>query len=68
VRQLLGLIGEGGTGQVFRPRDTAILQGVAIKMLPTELADQPGYRAQFRSETHAAAVDRVAHHPDFRHL
>jgi hypothetical protein len=34
---------------------------VAIKMLPTELADQPGYREQFRSETHAAAQLTESH-------
>jgi serine/threonine protein kinase len=59
--QLLGLIGEGGTGQVFKARDTAILQDVAIKVLPTELTSQPGYREQFRREAHAAAQLTESH-------
>jgi serine/threonine protein kinase len=53
--RLLGLIGEGGMGQVFRARDTEIGRHVAIKVLPTDLASQPGYRERFRREAHTAA-------------
>ncbi len=53
--QLLGLISEGAMGRVFRARDKATGQDVALKMLPIELVDQPGYREQFRLETQAAA-------------
>ena len=53
--QLLGLIGEGGVGQVFRARDAETGQDVAIKVLPTELAGQPGYRERFRREAHTWA-------------
>jgi serine/threonine protein kinase, bacterial len=53
--QLLGLISEGAMGRVFRARDTATGQDVALKMLATELINQPLYREQFFSETQAAA-------------
>jgi serine/threonine protein kinase len=53
--QLLELIGEGGMGRVFRGRDTAIGRDVAIKVLPSELATEEGYRERFRREAHAAA-------------
>ena len=53
--QLLGLIGEGGMGKVFKAHDTAIDRDVAIKVLPTDLANEPGYRERFRREAHTAA-------------
>ena len=53
--RLLELIGEGGMGQVFKARDTAIDRDVAIKVLPTELATAAGYRERFRREAHIAA-------------
>jgi serine/threonine protein kinase, bacterial len=48
--QLLGLIAEDGTGRVCRARDTETGQEVAVKVLPSDLADQPGYREWFRRE------------------
>lgn len=53
--RLLGLIGEGAMGQVFKARDTVIGRDVAIKLLPTELAIEPGYRERFRREAYTAA-------------
>jgi serine/threonine-protein kinase len=53
--QLLGLISEGAMGRVFRARDTATGQDVALKMLALELVDQPGYREQFHLEAQSAA-------------
>jgi serine/threonine protein kinase len=53
--RLLGLIGEGAMGQVFRARDTLIPRDVAIKVLAGELATQPGYRERFRREAFTAA-------------
>ena len=42
-------------GKVFKAHDTAIDRDVAIKVLPTGLANEPGYRERFRREAHAAA-------------
>jgi serine/threonine-protein kinase len=53
--QLVGLIGEGGMGKVIKAHDTAIDRDVAIKVLPTDLANEPGYRERFRREAHTAA-------------
>jgi serine/threonine-protein kinase len=53
--QLLGSIGEGGMGQVFRARDREFARDVAIKVLPTQLTDQPGYRERFRREAQIMA-------------
>jgi serine/threonine-protein kinase len=53
--RLLALIGEGGMGKVYKAHDTVIGRDVAIKVLPTELGDQPGYRERFRREAHTAA-------------
>lgn len=53
--QLLELIGEGGMGKVYRARDAIIGRDVAIKVLPTELGAEPGYRDRFRREAHTAA-------------
>jgi serine/threonine protein kinase len=53
--RLISLIGEGGMGQVFRANDTVIGRDVAIKVLPTDLAAEPGFRERFRREAHTAA-------------
>lgn len=53
--RLLSLIGEGGMGKVYRAHDTVIGRDVAIKVLPTELGAEPGYRERFRREAHTAA-------------
>ena len=42
-------------GKVFKAHDTAIDRDVAIKVLPTDLANEPGYRERFRREAHTAA-------------
>jgi serine/threonine protein kinase len=53
--QLIALIGEGGMGKVYKAHDNVIGRDVAIKVLPTELSTEPGYRERFRREAHTAA-------------
>lgn len=53
--RLLSVIGRGGMGTVYRAHDTVIDREVAIKVLPSELGTEPGYRQRFRREAHAAA-------------
>jgi serine/threonine protein kinase len=53
--ELIDLIGEGGMGQVFRAHDTVMRRPVAIKVLPADLANQPGYRQRFEREAYTAA-------------
>lgn len=53
--RLLSLIGEGGMGKVYKAHDTVIDRDVAVKVLPAELAAEPGYRERFRREAYTAA-------------
>src|ERR1700757_4983675 len=53
--RLLSVIGAGGMGTVYKGFDTVIGRDVAIKVLPTELGAEQGYRERFRREAHTAA-------------
>jgi hypothetical protein len=57
--QLLGKLGEGGMGAVFRARDTKLDRAVAVKMLPAGSAPDAGAVARFRRE--AKALARLSH-------
>jgi len=52
-------IGAGGMGEVFRARDTKLDRDVAIKVLPSRLADSTS--ALLRFEREAKAVAALAH-------
>ena len=49
-------IGEGGMGQVWRAVDTKLDREVAIKVLPSELADNPQHLARLEREAKAIAA------------
>ena len=53
--RLLSLIGEGGMGKVYKAHDTVMDRDVAIKVLPPEMASEPGYEERFRREAYTAA-------------
>ncbi len=53
------MIGAGGMGRVYRARDTRLDRFVAIKVLSSEIADDPRSRERFDRE--ARVVSRLAH-------
>jgi serine/threonine protein kinase len=54
--RVLGKIGEGGMGQVYRARDTRLDRDVAIKILPAHVAQDPDRRSRFEREARAVAA------------
>ena len=58
---LEGEIGRGGMSVVYRARDLRLNRSVAIKVLPPELAHDPGVRARFTREAQTAAQLSHAH-------
>ena len=53
--EVLGLIGSGGMGSVFKARQPQLDRFVALKILSQELADQPGFSERFQREARALA-------------
>src|SRR5882762_383575 len=53
--EILSSIGAGGMGEVYRARDTRLDRIVAIKVLPTHLADRPELRERFEREAKTIA-------------
>jgi eukaryotic-like serine/threonine-protein kinase len=69
--QLAARIATGGMGEVWRAEDTVLDREVAVKVLKSEYADDPTFRARFEAEArHAAALvhPNVASVFDFGHL
>ncbi|MCJ7440581.1 MAG: protein kinase, partial [Thermoanaerobaculaceae bacterium] len=54
--ELLGLIGAGGMGEVYRARDTRLGRDVAIKVLPAEFAADAERLKRFEREAKATAA------------
>src|SRR5262245_18550012 len=57
--ELLGLIGAGGMGEVYKARDTRLDRNVAIKVLSTAVPADPQVRERVQRE--ARAISRLEH-------
>jgi len=59
--RIIGLLGRGGMGEVYRADDLKLGQAVALKFLPKALADDPVRRERFYAEVRIA---RQVSHPN----
>jgi Protein kinase domain len=59
--RIIGLLGRGGMGEVYRADDLRLGQPVALKLLPESLRHDPARLAQFHNEVRTA---RQVSHPN----
>jgi serine/threonine protein kinase len=57
--EILSPLGAGGTGEVYRARDTRLERTVAIKVLPLRLSASPESRQRFERE--AKKISQLSH-------
>ena len=53
--EILGLIGQGGTGAVYRARQRQLDRLIAMKILPAEVSQDPAFAERFMREARALA-------------
>src|SRR5262245_64566241 len=63
--EVVGAIGIGGMGEVYRAHDTRLQRDVAIKVLPPLFASDPDRLARFEREAHLLAA---LNHPNIAHI
>jgi len=54
--EILGHLGTGGMGEVYRARDTRLGREVAIKVLPAAVSSSPDHLTRFEREARAVAA------------
>ena len=59
--EIVGTLGAGGMGEVYRARDTRLGREVAIKVLPADKLPDPTRRARFEQEARAVAAFQHPH-------
>jgi Tol biopolymer transport system component len=59
--EILGHLGSGGMGEVYRARDTKLNRDVALKVLPPEFALDPERLARFKREAQVLASLNHSH-------
>jgi len=57
--EILGQIGAGGMGEVYRARDTRLERTVAVKVLPPHMSASPESRQRFERE--AKTISQLSH-------
>jgi eukaryotic-like serine/threonine-protein kinase len=57
--EIVGPLGSGGMGEVYRARDTRLDREVAIKVMADHIASDPGMRHRF--ETEARSIASLSH-------
>jgi serine/threonine protein kinase len=63
--EVVGLLGKGGMGEVYRARDTRLGRDVALKVLPDPLANEAEPLARFEREAQTLAA---LNHPHIAHI
>jgi eukaryotic-like serine/threonine-protein kinase len=63
--EVVGLLGAGGMGEVFRARDTKLDREVALKLLPESFASDPDRVMRFDREAKTLAA---LNHPHIAHI
>ena len=60
--EIIGMLGKGGMGEVYRARDTKLKREVAIKILPDEFSRDPDRVSRFQREAEVlASLEHVSY-------